>query len=315
MRSGQMYAVAREERQRRQRRVVGGVAVEILRVGIHAIRSSGCAFLSHAHRSKSRRMRCNLPVPADFVTLGALARVRGTAIHGPPPVQDRHAHRRRRHHRPGRRLARGQGLAAHRRRSARVDELNSTIGVLLAEALPDADRRVPHRCAARPVRPRRRAVDPRLHARSPTPTSSASRPTSSASTPTSRRSRNSSCPGGTRAAALAHVARTVCRRAERSLVAAAATEAITRPSRDVPQPPVRPAVRARARAEPRRRPRRTSCGRKAALTGDGRRRPATDKSARLAALLSRIALGDQAAFARVLRDRRRRIYTASRCVS
>jgi len=34
-------------------------------------------------------------------------------------------------------------------------------------------------------------------------------------------------PGGTRAAAQAHVARTVCRRAERSLVAAAATEAIT----------------------------------------------------------------------------------------
>jgi len=34
-------------------------------------------------------------------------------------------------------------------------------------------------------------------------------------------------PGGTRAAALAHVARTVCRRAERSLIAAAATEAVT----------------------------------------------------------------------------------------
>ncbi len=33
-------------------------------------------------------------------------------------------------------------------------------------------------------------------------------------------------PGGTRAAALAHVARTVCRRAERSIVSAAATEAI-----------------------------------------------------------------------------------------
>ena len=33
-------------------------------------------------------------------------------------------------------------------------------------------------------------------------------------------------PGGTRAAAQAHVARTVCRRAERSVVSAAATEAI-----------------------------------------------------------------------------------------
>jgi cob(I)alamin adenosyltransferase len=38
-------------------------------------------------------------------------------------------------------------------------------------------------------------------------------------------------PGGTRAAALAHVARTVCRRAERTLVAAAATDAITSTSR------------------------------------------------------------------------------------
>jgi cob(I)alamin adenosyltransferase len=38
-------------------------------------------------------------------------------------------------------------------------------------------------------------------------------------------------PGGTRPAALAHVARTVCRRAERALVAAAATEAITPTSR------------------------------------------------------------------------------------
>jgi cob(I)alamin adenosyltransferase len=38
-------------------------------------------------------------------------------------------------------------------------------------------------------------------------------------------------PGGTRAAALAHVARTVCRRAERVLVEAAASEAITDPAR------------------------------------------------------------------------------------
>lgn len=38
-------------------------------------------------------------------------------------------------------------------------------------------------------------------------------------------------PGGSRAAALAHVARTVCRRAERTLIAAAATETITDRSR------------------------------------------------------------------------------------
>jgi cob(I)alamin adenosyltransferase len=38
-------------------------------------------------------------------------------------------------------------------------------------------------------------------------------------------------PGGTRAAALAHVARTVCRRAERSLVGLAAHESVSMPSR------------------------------------------------------------------------------------
>ncbi len=38
-------------------------------------------------------------------------------------------------------------------------------------------------------------------------------------------------PGGTRAAARAHVARTVCRRAERSIVALAATETVSVPSR------------------------------------------------------------------------------------
>jgi cob(I)alamin adenosyltransferase len=38
-------------------------------------------------------------------------------------------------------------------------------------------------------------------------------------------------PGGARAAALAHVCRTVCRRAERSLITAAATEAVTERSR------------------------------------------------------------------------------------
>jgi cob(I)alamin adenosyltransferase len=38
-------------------------------------------------------------------------------------------------------------------------------------------------------------------------------------------------PGGARAAALAHIARTVCRRAERTLIAAAASDAITDRSR------------------------------------------------------------------------------------
>jgi len=38
-------------------------------------------------------------------------------------------------------------------------------------------------------------------------------------------------PGGTRPAALAHVARTVCRRAERAVVSLAATEPVTQPAR------------------------------------------------------------------------------------
>jgi len=38
-------------------------------------------------------------------------------------------------------------------------------------------------------------------------------------------------PGGTRAAALAHVARTVCRRAERALVALAGVETVSQESR------------------------------------------------------------------------------------
>ena len=38
-------------------------------------------------------------------------------------------------------------------------------------------------------------------------------------------------PGGTRAAALAHVARTVCRRAERSLVALSSAEKVDDPAR------------------------------------------------------------------------------------
>ena len=44
------------------------------------------------------------------------------------------------------------------------------------------------------------------------------------------RSRSSSCPAGSRAAAAAHLARTVCRRAERSVVALARTENVS----DVP---------------------------------------------------------------------------------
>ena len=58
-------------------------------------------------------------------------------------------------------------------------------------------------------------------------------------------------PAGTRSAALAHVSRTVARRAERALVALAAARKGQRCAAPVPQSPVRPAVRAGARAQPR----------------------------------------------------------------
>jgi cob(I)alamin adenosyltransferase len=56
-------------------------------------------------------------------------------------------------------------------------------------------------------------------------------------------------PAGTRAAAQAHVCRTVARRAERQVVALQEVEAM-RPPAPVPQPPVGPAVRAGACAQP-----------------------------------------------------------------
>jgi cob(I)alamin adenosyltransferase len=54
-------------------------------------------------------------------------------------------------------------------------------------------------------------------------------------------------PAGSRAASLAHVCRTVCRRAERAIVQARAHQRATAPVR---QSPVGPDVRAGARAEP-----------------------------------------------------------------
>ena len=60
-------------------------------------------------------------------------------------------------------------------------------------------------------------------------------------------------PGGTRAAALAHLARTVCRRAERSLVALGRAEQLPGHRSRLPEPPVRSPLHSRTRAEPRRR--------------------------------------------------------------
>ncbi len=106
-----------------------------------------------------------------------------------------------------------------------VDELNSTLGVLLAEDLPDDIRAcltavqhdlfdlggelsIPGHTAVTEAHVARVEADvERFNA-------------------DLGRLKEFILPGGTRAAALAHVGRTVCRRAERSVVSAAATEAI-----------------------------------------------------------------------------------------
>ena len=65
-----------------------------------------------------------------------------------------------------------------------------------------------------------------------------------------RRSRTSSCPGGSPGAAALHVARTVCRRAERLLVALAPRRAGRRAHGRVPEPALRRALRHGALREP-----------------------------------------------------------------
>ena len=111
-----------------------------------------------------------------------------------------------------------------------VDELNSTIGVLLAEQLPEDIARclvevqhdlfdlggelsIPGHDAMKDAHVARLEDDVTRFNAALSPL------------------KEFILPGGTRAAALAHVARTVCRRAERALVQAAATDAITAVSR------------------------------------------------------------------------------------
>jgi cob(I)alamin adenosyltransferase len=111
-----------------------------------------------------------------------------------------------------------------------VDELNSTIGVLLAESLPEpvaaclvavqhdlfdlgGELSIPGYAAMTDAQVERLESDVERFNADLAPL------------------KEFILPGGDRAAALAHVARTVCRRAERVLVAAAATDAITPTSR------------------------------------------------------------------------------------
>jgi cob(I)alamin adenosyltransferase len=107
-----------------------------------------------------------------------------------------------------------------------VDELNSTIGVLLAEALPEP-------VAACLVAVQHDLFDLGGELSIPGYTAVTDAHVARIEADVERFNADLAplkefiLPGGTRAAAQAHVARTVCRRAERSLVAAAATEAIT----------------------------------------------------------------------------------------
>jgi cob(I)alamin adenosyltransferase len=111
-----------------------------------------------------------------------------------------------------------------------VDELNSTIGVLLAESLPPA-------VADCLTAVQHDLFDLGGELSIPGYTSMTEAQVARLESDVERFNADLAplkefiLPGGTRAAALAHVARTVCRRAERTLVAAAATDAITPTSR------------------------------------------------------------------------------------
>jgi cob(I)alamin adenosyltransferase len=111
-----------------------------------------------------------------------------------------------------------------------VDELNSALGVLLAENLPDAIARcltrvqhdlfdlggelsIPGHAALTDAHVARVERDVETFNASLAPL------------------KEFILPGGSRAAALAHVARTICRRAERSLVHVAAAESVSERSR------------------------------------------------------------------------------------
>ena len=111
-----------------------------------------------------------------------------------------------------------------------VDELNSTIGVLLAEPLPDA-------VSACLLAVQHDLFDLGGELSIPGYTSMTDAHVARLEADVERFNADLAplkefiLPGGSRAAALAHVARTVCRRAERTLIAAAAGEAITQVSR------------------------------------------------------------------------------------
>ena len=196
-----------------------------------------------------------------------------------------------------------------------VDELNSTLGVLLAEPLPDAVARclidvqhdlfdlggelsIPglhrgHRRPCRAARSRGRGFNADL---APL--------------------KEFILPGGTRAAALAHVARTVCRRAERALVRLAAERARRRRRARSYLNRLSDLlfVLARALNRARGQPRRAVAARpRPALTAPPAdaphgRRGFRSQRPRSPALLARIALADQPAFAELYRQTSSHLY-------
>ena len=111
-----------------------------------------------------------------------------------------------------------------------IDELNSAIGLVLAETVPDAVRealsRVQHDLfdlGGELCIPGHRMVGDAHVARLESLTQ--------AHNASLEPLKEFILPGGTRAAAAAHLARTVCRRAERSLVALGQSEAVSEPVR------------------------------------------------------------------------------------
>ena len=111
-----------------------------------------------------------------------------------------------------------------------VDELNSSIGMLIALGVPVEELRMGQLLAdvqARPARPRWRAEHSRLHAaqgRARRRTGHVAHRTAKATLP---RLQEFIRPGGTLAAAQAHVCRTVCRRAEHAVVELAESQAVS----------------------------------------------------------------------------------------
>ena len=156
-----------------------------------------------------------------------------------------------------------------------VDELNSVLGVARAEL---GARRPAREARDDPVvalRPGRRARDPghrraqRARARPGRASRSATcvelegwiDPLETELEPL----RNFILPGGARAAALLHLGRTVCRRAERAVISLAEREAARPPAGPLPEPPVGFPVRAGARRESPRGSRRAAVDRARAM--------------------------------------------------